>query len=190
MAKYSAWGKEDAREATLRARMEAAEKKKKALRGEAEEALTGFAQRAGEEVGAAELGLEEGKRAVRGQAAQAMAGAARGGIGALLATGKQRGLAEAEFTAGGRERIAAKRTGAELAKVEAARAKREMDESAEYKEESRNMEQDIMDAIKASTGFWGVDEDKARQLVQAQLAKYGDEQMSAMGMKILETMLA
>ncbi|MAZ72651.1 MAG: hypothetical protein CMC70_05850 [Flavobacteriaceae bacterium] len=177
-------------DAKLRARMSAAEKKKQGLREEAEAGLTGFAKAAGEEVGAAEQGLAEGQRAVRGQAAQALAGAARGGIGALLSTGKQRGLTEASFTAGGRERIAAKKTNAELAKVEAARGKREMDESAEFKEESRAMEQDVMDAISAATGFWGVDEDKARKLVQQQLLKYGDDAMSAQGMKMLETMLA
>lgn len=185
MAKY-----QTINDGNLKARMQAAEKKKAGLRTEAEKALTGFAERAGEEVGAAEAGLAEGQRAIRGQAAQALAGAAGSGIGGLLATGKQRGLAEAQFMAGGRERVAEKRTAAELAKVESARAKREMDEAAEFKEESRAMEQDIMDAIKASTGFWGVDEEKARKLVQSQLLKYGDEQMTQQGMKILETMLA
>ena len=174
---------------SLRARMRAAEKKKQGYRAEAEEGLTGFSKAAGEEVGAAEQGLAEGQKLLRGQAAQALAGAARGGIGALLSTGKQRGLAEAQFTSGGRERIAEKRTDAELAKVEAARGKREMDASAEFKEESRAMEQDIMDAVSAATGFWGVDEDKARKLAQQQLLKYGDEAMSAQGMKMLETMI-
>jgi hypothetical protein len=190
MAKYTE-GKlvETTEEQSIRARMKAAEKKKRELRGEAESALTGFAKAAGEEVGAAEMGLEEGKRAVRGQAAQALAGASGGGIGALLATGKQRGLAEAEFTAGGRERVAEKKTGAELAKVEAARAKREMDEGAEFREDARAMEQDVMDALKAATGFWGVDEEKARRLVRAQLAKYGDEAMVGHGLQLLETMI-
>ena len=174
---------------SIQARMRAATKKKAGLRADAEAGLTGFATMAGKEVGAAEQGLAEGKRAVRGQAAQAMAGAARGGIGALLSTGKQRGLAEAEFTSAGRERVAEKRTSAELAKVESARAKREMDAGAEFKEESRAMEQDIMDAVKAATGFWGVDEDKARKLVQSQLTKYGDPAMTAQGTKLLETML-
>lgn len=157
------------------ARLSAARKKRDEARAKAEGAIEEAEGLAGGGALAVEEGAAEGKRALRGATSQAMAAAGGKGLASALATGKQRGLAEAQFSSNTAERVQQAKEDAALNKLELARARREMDEGAEIKEQLRETEQAIADAISASTGFWGLDEEKARKLAQLEIDKLGDD---------------
>ena len=172
-------------------RSKAARKKRDEARKKAESAIEEAEGLAGGGALAIEQGAEKGKQALRGATSQAMAAAGGRGLGAALATGKERGLAEAQFEAGTAKSIQDAKEQAALNKLELSRASREMDEGAELKEDLRDLEQGIADAIEASTGFWGVDEEKARRLAKLELDKYGgDLGAQAHGEKFLDSALS
>lgn len=171
-------------------RAAAAKKKRDEARAKAEGAISEAEGLAGGSAGAILEGAEKGKQALRGATSQAMA-AAGGDLASALSAGKTRGLAEAEFEAGTSQAVQQAKEQAALNKLELARARREMDEGAELKETLRDVEQGIADAIEAATGFWGLDEEKARKLAQLEIDKAGgDEAVVDHANKFLETALA
>ena len=162
----------------VKARMSAAKKKRDEARAKAEGAIEEAEGLADGGALAVEEGAAEGKRALRGATSQAMAAAGGKGLANALATGKERGLAEAQFSSNTAEKVQQAKENAALNKLELARARREMDAGAEAKEELRETEQAIADAISAATGFWGLDKKKARKLAQLEIDKLGDDSES------------
>jgi hypothetical protein len=161
----------------VKARMSAARKKRDEARAKAEGAIEEAEGLAGGGALAIEEGAAEGRRALRGATGKAVA-AAGGDLASALSAGKERGLAEAQFDANTAERVQKAKEDAALNKLELARARREMDEGSEMKENLREVEQAIADAISAATGFWGLDEKKARELAQLEIDKLGDDRES------------
>ena len=172
------------------ARSAAAKKKRDEARAKAEGAITEAEGLADGGAAAIQEGAEKGKQALRGATSQAMA-AAGGDLASALSAGKTRGLAEAEFEAGTSQAVQQAKEQAALNKLELARARREMDEGAELKENLRDVEQGIADAIEAATGFWGLDEEKARELAELEISKAGgDPEVVKHANEFLEAALA
>ena len=172
------------------ARSAAAKKKRDEARAKAEDAITEAEGLAGGGAAAIQEGAEKGKQALRGATSQAVA-ATRGDLASTLAASRERGLAEAQFESSTARDVQAAKEAAALNKLELARARREMDEGSEIKEELREVEQGIADAIEAATGFWGLDEKKARKLAQLEIDKAGgDQAVINHANKFLESALA